>query len=80
MKIFYFSEHIEGEERIEKPNSKLLLATYYTLNEYKVGSHTTLQRLSLPFHMHSIYTFESSHIQNTSKKIWSHSMSQKSVR
>lgn len=70
---------MEVRKEFEKPNSKLRLATYYILNEYKAGSHTTLQRLSLLFHIHSIYTFESSHIQNPSRKIWSHSMSQKCV-
>lgn len=77
MKRFHFYDHFEGEERIRKPQSKLLLATYYTLHEYKAGSHTTLQGLSLPIHIHSIYTFKSSHLQNPAKNIWSHSMSQK---
>lgn len=66
-------------KELEKPHSKLLLAAYYIHNEYKAGSHITLQRLSLPFHIHSIYAFESSHLQSPSMKIWSHSMSQKYV-
>lgn len=70
---------LKVRKELEKPHSKLLLDTYYILNEHKAGRHTTLQRLSLPFHIHSIYTFESSHLQNPSKKIWSHSMSQKCV-
>lgn len=64
---------LKVRNELEELNSKLLLPTCYILNEHKAGKHTILQRLSLTFHILSIYTFESSHLQNSNKKIWSHS-------